>query len=43
MKKKILKEICEKIYMVESSITQGGKQQIINDIKGVVNLNADRF
>jgi hypothetical protein len=41
--KKVLMDLCEKIYMIESSIEQGGNQQTISDIKGEINLKAARF
>lgn len=41
--KKVLKDLCEKIYMIESSIEQGSNQQIISDIKGEITLKSDRF
>ena len=41
--KVILKELCEKIYMIESSIEQGSNQQLINDVKGEIARKADSF
>jgi hypothetical protein len=41
--KKILRELCEKIYILESSINQASNQQTISDIKGEIVLKADSF
>lgn len=41
--KKLLKDLCEKIYMIESSIEQISNQQVINDIKGEITLKADQY
>ena len=41
--KKVLKELCAKIYMIESSIEQGSNQQTISDIKGEITLKSDNF
>ena len=41
--KQILKEICEKIYMLESSIERVSNQQTIADIKGEIVRRADTF
>jgi len=42
-KKDVLREVCEKVYMIESSVEQTSGHQIINDIKGEISLKADRF
>ena len=42
-KKRVLRELCEKIYMMESSIEQVSNQQTIADIKGEIVLKADSF
>jgi hypothetical protein len=34
--KKVLKELCEKIYMIESSVETGNNQQLIQDVKGQI-------
>lgn len=39
----VLREACEKIYMLESSIEQASSQQTISDIKGEVARRADSF
>lgn len=40
--KRILRETCEKIYMLESSVDLSN-QQLVLDIKGEVSRRADRF
>jgi hypothetical protein len=41
--KRGLRTLCEKIYMMESSIEQVSNQQTIADIKGEISLKADSF
>lgn len=41
--KKLLINLCTKIYLIESSLEKGGSQQIINDLKGEISLKADEF
>ena len=41
--KKLLGDLCTKIYTIESSLDKGGNHQIISAIKGEVSLKADRF
>ena len=41
--KRVLRETCEKIYMLESSVEQVSSQQTISDIKGEVARRADSF
>ena len=41
--KRGLRELCEKVYMMESSIGQVSNQQTIADIKGEISLRADSF
>ena len=41
--RRVLRETCEKIYMMESSVEQVSSQQTINDIKGEVSRRADKF
>ena len=41
--KRILREACEKIYMLESSVDLVSSQQTIADIKGEIVRRADSF
>ncbi len=42
-KMRALRETCEKIYMLESSVESVSGQQAVSDIKGEVVRRADRF
>ena len=41
--KRTLRETCEKIYMLESSVDLVSSQQTISDIKGEIVRRADSF
>lgn len=41
--RRVLRDTCEKIYMLESSVEQVSSQQTIADIKGEVARRADGF
>lgn len=41
--KRVLREACEKIYMLESSVDLVSSQQTISDIKGEIVRRADSF
>lgn len=41
--RKLLIDLCEKVYMIESSVEQVSGQQIISDIKGEITLKANKY
>lgn len=41
--KRTLREACEKIYMLESSVESVSSQQTTSDIRGEVIMRADKF
>ena len=41
--KRTLREACEKIYMLESSVESVSTQQTISDIRGEITIRADKF
>lgn len=41
--KKLLKDLCTKIYLIESSLEKGGSHQVINDIRGEISLKSDEY
>lgn len=41
--KKLLGDLCTKIYRIETSLEKGGNSQVINDIRGEISLMADDY
>jgi hypothetical protein len=41
--RRTLRDTCEKIYMLESSVESVSSQQLISDIRGEIILRADKF
>lgn len=42
-KRTAIKDLCQRIYMLESSLSKASNQQIISEIKGEITLRADSF
>ncbi|MEM7357932.1 MAG: hypothetical protein AAF431_02405 [Pseudomonadota bacterium] len=38
-----IRDLCQRIYMLESSLSKASNQQIISEIKGEVTIRADSF
>jgi hypothetical protein len=41
--KKVLAEVCQRVYMIESSIEYTSNSQVISEVKGEVSLKANDF
>ena len=41
--KDIIRDLCQRIYMLESSLSHVSSQQTIADIKGEITLRSDSF
>ncbi len=41
--KKLLGDLCTKIYLIESSLEKGGSSQVTSDIRGEISLKSDDF
>jgi hypothetical protein len=41
--KKMIGDLCTKIYLIESSLEKGGSSQVTNEIRGEISLRSDDY